>query len=262
MNAQTDFDIGPLTWVKSEIDLALERADQALQEVAASLAVDSADLGQVRFCRTHLHQVQGALTIVGLDGVTQFTEALESLLEAIERQEHACSLERVELAQRAMASLRHYLDDLIGGQPNQPLRLLPLYRELQAARGLQRALATDLFFPDLRVRPPRRASGTAKAGAGEIQGRLRQQRAHFQRGLLSWLRAPQSGTGVPEMLDAVKRIEAIQELPSARAFWWVATAFLTALGERALPPDADARRASCKTDTAGLIFLPLGAKAE
>jgi len=248
MNAQTDFDIGPLTWVKSEIDLALERADQALQEVAASLAVDSADLGQVRFCRTHLHQVQGALTIVGLDGVTQFTEALESLLEAIERQEHACSLERVELAQRAMASLRHYLDDLIGGQPNQPLRLLPLYRELQAARGLQRALATDLFFPDLRVRPPRRASGTAKAGAGEIQGRLRQQRAHFQRGLLSWLRAPQSGTGVPEMLDAVKRIEAIQELPSARAFWWVATAFLTALGERALPPDADARQLCTRID--------------
>jgi chemosensory pili system protein ChpA (sensor histidine kinase/response regulator) len=33
MNAPTDFDIGPLTWVKSEIDLALERADKALQAV-------------------------------------------------------------------------------------------------------------------------------------------------------------------------------------------------------------------------------------
>ncbi len=32
MNAATEFDVGPLTWVKSEIDLALERADQALQQ--------------------------------------------------------------------------------------------------------------------------------------------------------------------------------------------------------------------------------------
>jgi chemosensory pili system protein ChpA (sensor histidine kinase/response regulator) len=249
MNAQTDFDIGPLTWVKSEIDLALERADKALLEVAASVAVDSADLGQIRFCRTHLHQVQGALTIVGLDGVTQFTEALEALLEAVERQEQPCSALLVELAQRAIASLHHYLDDLIGGQPNQPLRLLPLYRELQATRGQERVLATDLFFPDLRVRPPRRAGASPRVGdGGEFQRRLRQQRAHFQRGLLSWLRAPKSGAGVPEMLDAVKRIEALQELPSARAFWWVATAFLSALGERALPPDADARQLCSRID--------------
>jgi chemosensory pili system protein ChpA (sensor histidine kinase/response regulator) len=248
MNAQTDFDIGPLTWVKSEIDLALERADKALQELAASVAVDNDDLGQVRFCRTHLHQVQGALTIVGLDGVTQFTEALEALLEAVERREQPCNAARIELARRAMASLRHYLDDLIGGQPNQALRLLPVYRELQAARGQERVLATDLFFPDLRVRPPRRTGGSPKIGGGEFHGRLRQQRAYFQRGLLSWLRAPQSGAGVPEMLNAVKRIDALQELPSARAFWWVATAFLTALAERALPADADARQLCTRID--------------
>jgi chemotaxis protein histidine kinase CheA len=51
------------------------------------LPIGNGDLTQIRFCRTHLHQVQGALTIVGLDGVTQFAEALESLLEAIEKQE-------------------------------------------------------------------------------------------------------------------------------------------------------------------------------
>ncbi|RDE50206.1 MAG: response regulator [Candidatus Accumulibacter meliphilus] len=248
MNAQTDFDIGPLTWVKSEIDLALERADKALQELAASVAFDNANLGQVRFCRTHLHQVQGALTIVGLDGVTQFTEALEALLEAVERQEQPCNAAHIELGRRAMASLRHYLDDLIGGQPNQALRLLPVYRELQTARGQERVLATDLFFPDLRVRPPRRNGGSPKISGGEFHGRLRQQRAYFQRGLLSWLRAPQSGAGVPEMLNAVKRIDALQELPSARAFWWVATAFLTALAERALPADADARQLCTRID--------------
>ena len=248
MSAPTDFDIGPLTWVKSEIDLALERGEKALQSMTANAEDTHGDHTQIRFCRTHLHQVQGALTIVGLDGVTQFAEALESMLEAIERDERPATPEVIELAQRAMAALGHYLADLIGGQPNQPLRLLPLYREVQAARGQERVLATDLFFPDLRVRPPQRAERTAKIGRSELQARLRQQRAHFQRGLLGWLRAPQSGAGVPEMLDAVKRIESLQDAPSARAFWWIATAFLTALGERALPADGDARQLCSRID--------------
>ena len=44
MNSPTDFDIGPLTWVKSEIDLALERGDKALQQFTASLAEETGDL--------------------------------------------------------------------------------------------------------------------------------------------------------------------------------------------------------------------------
>ncbi|WP_300450556.1 Hpt domain-containing protein [Accumulibacter sp.] len=248
MNAQTDFDIGPLTWVKSEIDLALERADKALQQFTASTADGAGDLTQLRFCRTHLHQVQGALTIVGLDGVTQFSEALESLLEAMELQERPAEQLSVDLVRRAMAALRHYLDDLLGGQPNQPLRLLPLYREVQLARGQERVLATDLFFPNLLVGPGRRPGPPLQIERAERQRALRQQRAHFQRGLLSWLRSPKDGTGLPEMLEAVKRIEAIQDLPSARAFWWVATAFLTALTQRGLPADADARQLCTRID--------------
>ena len=85
MNAATEFDVGPLTWVKSEIDLALERADQALNQYTTSVTTGAGDLTQIKFCRTYLHQVQGALTIVGLDGVKQLAEALEALLEAVEK---------------------------------------------------------------------------------------------------------------------------------------------------------------------------------
>ena len=249
MNAPTDFDIGPLTWVKSEIDLALERGDAALQQFTAS-AVDGhgGDLTQIRFCRTHLHQVHGALTIISLDGVTQFAEALELLLEAFELQERPATPTAVKLVQGALAALRHYLDDLISGQPNQPLRLLPLYREVQSARGLERVFPTDLFFPDLSVQPPPLTGPAPKHRRGEFEHRLHQQRAHFQHGLLSWLRAPLDVQGIDEMLNAVKRIAALQKTPSARSFWWVATAFLTALGEHTLPADADARQLCSRID--------------
>ena len=98
MNAATEFDVGPLTWVKSEIDLALERADQALQQYLTS----SGDLTQIKFSRNHLHQVQGALTIVGLDGVVQFVEAIGAWLDAVEKQTLAADEAMIDLVQRSL----------------------------------------------------------------------------------------------------------------------------------------------------------------
>jgi chemosensory pili system protein ChpA (sensor histidine kinase/response regulator) len=248
MNSATEFDVGPLTWVKSEIDLALGRADDALLQYTASVVAGVGDLTQIKFCRTHLHQVQGALTIVGLDGVTQFAEALEAMLEAIEQQLRPAGEASIALAQRALAAIGHYLDDLINGQPNQPLRLLSIYREVQAACGVERARASDLFFPDLSARPPRRVSPAKKVLAPEFQRLVRQERARFERGLLAWLRAPQDRSGVSEMLGAVKRIEATQDAASARAFWWVASGFLAALAEGSLPAETDVKQLCARID--------------
>jgi len=245
MNAATEFDVGPLTWVKSEIDLALERADSALQQYKNSAGSEDADPTQIKFCRTHLHQVQGALTIVGLDGVTQFAEALELLLDDLEQHKCPANEANVSLAQKSLAVIGHYLDDLINGQENQPLRLLSVYKEIQSARGVDRVSATDLFFPDLSVRPPRRESPARKLSASAFQTLLHQERARFQRGLLAWLRSPQDRKGIREMLDAVKRIEDTQDAASARSFWWVAIGFLSALLDGALPEDAQNVKQLC-----------------
>ena len=248
MNAATEFDVGPLTWVKSEIDLALGRADQALEQYAKSLEAGEGDLTQIRFSRTHLHQVQGALTIVGLDGVTQFAEALEAMLLSIEDRTFAADPARIALAHRALAMIGHYLDGLINGQPNQPLRLLAIYREIQAARGLSRISATDLFFPDLSARPPRRDAPATKLAQEEFYKLVRLERGRFQRGFLAWLRNPKDRSGLSDMLAAVRRIEDTQESAAARSFWWVATGFLSALAEGAVQDEANAKQLCARID--------------
>ncbi|MBW7902059.1 MAG: Hpt domain-containing protein [Rhodocyclaceae bacterium] len=242
MDAATEFDVGPLTWVKGEIDLALERAGDALAQFTGG-----GDATQLRFARTHLHQVRGALAIVGLDGVTQFVDSVEGLLDDLERQEAAADAGRVALAQRALDAVRHYLDDLIDGAPDQPLRLLSIYGEVLAARGEKRVLATDLFFPDLSLRPPRRAPA-APLPRDELLQLLRVQRSRFQRGLLAWLRKPDDRAGVAEMLDATRQVEATQELAAARAFWWVAAGMLTALAEGRLPAEVDIKQLCARID--------------
>ncbi|MBI2308055.1 MAG: Hpt domain-containing protein [Rhodocyclales bacterium] len=242
MNAATEFDVGPLTWVKSEIDLALERAGEALRQFTAG-----GDATQLKFARTHLHQVRGALAIVGLDGVTQFVDGLEGLLDDFEQQKVAPEAERIALVLRALDAVHHYLDDLVNGEPNQPLRLLPIYGEILAARGQTRISATDLFFPDLSLRPPRRAAAQPLS-RDELLQLLRAQRARFQRGLLAWLRNPADRNGIAEMLDVTRKVEATQELAAARAFWWVAAGMLTALAEGRLPVAVDVKQLCARID--------------
>ena len=85
MTAASNFDLGPLTWVKGEIDLALERADEALREYAAS-----GDATHLKFCRNH---GQGTMDLMHM-GATElelgdvcFGEVLaESLFRPFQRQ--------------------------------------------------------------------------------------------------------------------------------------------------------------------------------
>ena len=74
---------------------------------------------------------------------------------------------------------------------------------------------------------------------------LRQERARFQRGLLGWLRAPKDGSGIGEMLEAVRHIEETQDAPSARAFWWITTGVFHALAEGTLAEDTASVKQLC-----------------
>src|SRR5689334_888585 len=121
MTARAEFDVGPLSWVKGEIDHAIERAQEALRAFAAN----SRDAAQLKSSQSHLHQAHGALSIVGLEGITRLSEELEALLAGIEVEASLRKGEVFGLAERALGGIRAYLDQLMAGKPNQPLRLYP-----------------------------------------------------------------------------------------------------------------------------------------
>ena len=235
MNSRVEFDVGPLSWVKGEIDQSLARSLDALKKFAAN----NADKSLLKASQTHLHQAHGALQVVGLDGVTRVSEELESFLTNLERETLPCSGENFRRAQRGYAALSDYLDQLINGVSNQPLRLLGAYGELLAASGRE-ADPTDLYYPDLANRAPRRADVLPQMPPEQASGYFRDQRSRFQRGLLKWIKHDAAGPN--EMREAISAIESAQQLPTQRDFWWVAAAFCDALAHNALPPDLDAKR--------------------
>jgi chemosensory pili system protein ChpA (sensor histidine kinase/response regulator) len=247
VSSRASFDVGPLSWVKSEIDQSLRNAGQTLVDFAASGAID---IDAFKSAISLLHQAHGALEIIGIAGLTRVSEELEALLNDIGRGKVACDDPVLDLAQRSMAALMRYLDELMAGEPNQPLRLLPVYHEIVAARSIEGAAEADpvdLYFPDLSARPPRREKIPVALHPEETQKYFREQRARFQRGFVAWLKG--EAPGAVDMLEAVRAVELTQGPTAQRPFWWAAQAFFEALGAGALPPSIDARRTVMRVET-------------
>lgn len=228
MASSGEFDVGPLSWVKGEIDQALERAMTALRAFAAN----TADIAPLKTSRTQLHQAHGALQIVGLDGVARFSEELEGLLGELEAGKAGGTA--IGVIERAASAISTYLEQLLAGQPNQPLKLYSLYREVAAERGKPVPDPVDLFYPDLSLRLPT-DSGVTASGVDRVAA-LKSGRSRFMRGLLRWLRKDREG--VREMQEATAMIEAAETIPSARTFWWATSGLLEGIAQGGLADES------------------------
>ena len=237
-------DIGPLSWVKSEIDSSLERARGSLKAFAAV----PADRKAIKAAQTHLHQAYGAVQIVGLNGVSRFFEETERLVAEIESGKVAGEPAAFEVLERATQGIGKYLTELLDGLPDQPLRLFPVYREMAVLRGLKDITEAELFFPDLALQPPPRDDAPVRLSAPDLETYLRGQRTRFQRGFLKWLKEPQDSASIADMLAAVDGIETVQHVPAQRAFWWAAGAFYQALADGALPAEPGVKQVSLKVE--------------
>ena len=217
-----------LSWITAEVDQALETVRR---NIVRFLTVRE-DPALLKVCPEHLHQVSGALRMVGLTGATRFCEALERSLAAPDGA--APSPAAIEVIDRSVLALKEFVNELARGQANVPLRLFPAYQDLVRLHGGQEACEKELFFPDLTASAPSHPGARALPEA-ERAAFLQTQRVNFERGLLAWLRDP--GAGQEEMrqaLDALHQVAA--QLPEPRGLWWASVALVDALPQ---PPDAE-----------------------
>src|SRR5450432_2971725 len=223
-NPISDFDLGPLTWVKTEIDHSLNQARETLDKLAAN----PADRAPVKYILTHLHQATGALAMVGLGAATRFNEELEKLVAFLETEDASHLPAAVAAAKKAISALSAYLDTLIAGQPDHPMRLLAPYLELNRARGHSDANEGDLFFPNLAaVLPP--IAGAASLDDAVLAKALGLQRSQYQQGLLRVLKGADIPEALRQMHAAVCAIESLQAATPNRPFWTAAAGFFDAL---------------------------------
>ena len=130
-NPVNEFDLGPLSWVKTEIDHSLGQARETLDKLAAN----PGEQASVKYVLTHLHQATGALAMVGLAAATRYNEELEKLVAYLDGEDATRMAGSVAVAKKGISAFSTYLDALLAGQADHPMRLLAPYLEVNRTRG-------------------------------------------------------------------------------------------------------------------------------
>lgn len=230
--ALDQFDTGPLSWVMEEIRASLTHVSALA--LAASGQESDARATSLRQAGALLHQARGALQIVDIAGAPQVIEAMEALLTHAAEAEAALAGEGLAAVAAGCHALIEYLDELLAGVAPQALRLYPYFRDLQQARGISRVHPSDLYFPDLTIRP-RLATPAVAASAADVA----QLRQRFEKALLPLLKstdaqAEKSSAAVlaDVLADFVRRAPGTL----GQAYWWVLHGFAAGVATGEISP--------------------------
>ena len=235
-----EFDFGPISWVHSEIDESLKRALEYLRVFQTT----PGDVLALERARTHVHQVAGAIHMVGLEAVVAFTDEIEQHLARLPEKPPKALQKACDVIERACNRLSIFLADLADGELPIPLKLYPEYAALQAARGVTITL-TDLFYPDLIACAPGTAPRESIA-ANRLPSYLVKQRRLYQRGLLAWLGGDEEGSRT--MRDAIASIEHVTTHANLRSFWWTVGALFEALAMRGVESGSGVKQLAARVD--------------
>lgn len=242
-----NFDIGPLTWVKDQIDQLLNSVLENVNSVQANLH----DTSPMRFSQTSLYQASGALDMVGLEGCKRFCTELEKLAGKLEKKTVNPTPEMIEAFAQAVKTLQAYLQDLLNGAPDIPLRLYAALNPIVTAQG-ETIEESELFFPDTSNSAPKSVPSKALSDA-EYAGFIVEQRVAYQKSLLSWLQTKQT-SAVENMTAAVSNVSQAQQKNSNKTLWWAASAFTEALEQKEIADNQGAKRLCRKLDQELRLF--------
>jgi len=227
-------DVAPLAWVIDEIRTSLTEAVNGMKAFLAN----KQDVDSLRNARNQVHQANGALQLLDLRGVALVTDAVEQLTRRFEAEPKECLPAGVRSVETALTAVVAYLEALLSGRPNQPIRLFPYYRDVLQLNRANRVHPADLIFPDLSRRP----------AFHQIESRhyspeqLRERRSRFELGLLGFLRNADDPGARTRMLEALADLEHLPQRGLARSFWWVVRGLLEGLNASVIPVDVDLKR--------------------
>ncbi|RIK92213.1 MAG: hypothetical protein DCC72_09785, partial [Burkholderiales bacterium] len=231
-------DLSALSWCIGEIRESLaacERELRACRQEGEGAATGSPKLAAAR---SALHQAHGALSIVDLAGVTTVTGEAEAVLERVARGQLGLDDAMLDALARSFAAILEYLDELVLGEPQQPLYLFPYYESLLRLREAERIHPADLFVVPVRAQLVVAHDAARTLGAAELNAA----RVAFERGLLSVLRDPLDSAGLAALHASVATIGGSQIGAAHPTFWKVALAYFEALRDGALSLDVYGKR--------------------
>ena len=237
-------DLGPLAWISDEVRRSLEGMVKALHrftrdvEAAGASDLEAIDNTGIRVARQNLHQVHGALQMVGADQAAQLVQMMEAVTQRFAQKPHLCTEKSIALLERSSFALLEYLSHVLKGREISFVALFPQYKELQALQGVERVHPADLWHGDTAQQEPQTPAATAL----ELD---RGARERLDAGMLHIIKSADSNAA-RDLTAVCLGIAQGQTQPPLRLFWKVAAGFFDALAHQLLAADLYVKRSASR----------------
>ncbi|MEI6413341.1 MAG: Hpt domain-containing protein [Pseudomonadota bacterium] len=171
--------IAGLPWVRNEIQQTVKTTREAIEAFIEHGESRARLLPSVQA----LHQVAGALTMLGLRGAALLVEEMEALTLAFGQGDVPHDREAGEALMLALIQIPDYLANLNSLGDDVGQALLPIVNDLRIARGQTAWGEADLFIRELPPFIPPHTRGLAR-----LKATAQRLRPGFQRAFLGWFR--------------------------------------------------------------------------
>ena len=238
-------DLGPLAWVLDEtrksIDLATKSLKRYARDAESARGVDLAavDASQLRIARQHLHQVVGALDMVGQGVAAQMVRAMETAVQQYVLRPESCTEDDAIKLEQAGFALVDYLENQLSDKPRAALGLFSQYKQVLEMAGADRIHPADLWDHPWHWADPATPAAAQRIAYGpEIRGRLDQRVLKImKRGDVN--AASELGVIALGLADGETARHPV-------IFWKLSAAFFEALAKALVPMDVYAKRAASR----------------
>ena len=238
-------DLGPLAWVFEETRRSIETSTKSVKRFAreseAARGVDMAalDAGPLRMARQQLHQVVGALDMVGQSVASQMVRAMEGAVHQFVRQPEHCTEQAATVMERAGFALLEYLEGQLGSRPRSPIGLFPQYREIQELAGVDRIHPVDLWPQPWHWMDPATPASPQRLTCGP------EVRERFDRCVLRLMRDADVNAADELAVMSLGLAGGAAERQMV-AFWKLAAAFFETVARGLTPIDVYVKRAASR----------------
>ncbi len=237
-------DLGPLAWISDEVRRSLEATIKALHryirdvEAAKASDLEAVDTTGIRVAKQSLHQVQGALQMVGGDQAARLVVLMEEAAQRFSQKPHLCTEKSVALMERSSFALLEYLSHVLKGRSISFVALFPQYKELQELVGVDRVHPADLWHGDAAQQEPITTDVAVLALDRAARERL-------DVGMLHIIKSADS-KAAKDLTEVCLGLAQGQSQQPLRLFWKVAAGFFDALAHKLLTADLYVKRSASR----------------
>lgn len=237
-------DLGPLAWVLEELRKSLDTAVKGLKrfmretDVVHGSDLAAADTNHLRRARQQLHQVVGALDMLGLRETVQIVSAMEVVVQRFIQRPGLSTEDAVNKLERTSFAVMEYLECLLSGKAASSVALFAQYRDVKILTGAERVHPADLWSRESFewLDPNMPACSVSLQYDPSVRSAMDS----------ALLRVMQSADhqAAHELSQLSLGLSTTQGNFKAAVFWKVCAAFFEAISHKLLPVDLHVKRAA------------------